>query len=212
MKRFIFVLLAASSMLSAKKLTLTHAQLDMIKKSPNNSQIAKRFISYTQMRDKIIDYSIDKKLAHVNTFFNKINSEKDNRTDNGDSWATRKEFLIRGKGDCEDYSIAKYFSLIELGVDKKCLYFAVVQISGRRALHMNLIYVETPGSVPLVLDNLNLKILPLNESIKLEPIFAFNEFANRKLSNNGLEGMTVIDWGKKNRWKELLTRVYKYNE
>jgi amino acid transporter len=42
-----------------------------------------------------------------------------------DYWMTPKEFFIKGFGDCEDYAIAKYFTLLELGVKKESLYLAV---------------------------------------------------------------------------------------
>ncbi|MDM8349520.1 transglutaminase-like cysteine peptidase [Pseudomonas sp. sp1636] len=33
-----------------------------------------------------------------------------------DYWATPIEALVKGAADCEDYSLAKYFSLRQLGV------------------------------------------------------------------------------------------------
>ena len=42
-----------------------------------------------------------------------------------DYWATPKEFLIAGYGDCEDYVIIKYFTLIKLGFDKNKLFLTI---------------------------------------------------------------------------------------
>ena len=38
-----------------------------------------------------------------------------------DYWATPIETLASNGGDCEDFSIAKYFTLRELGVAEQCL-------------------------------------------------------------------------------------------
>lgn len=42
-----------------------------------------------------------------------IKHSKDRQTNN---WKTPKEFLIDGEGVCEDFAIAKYFTLLELGI------------------------------------------------------------------------------------------------
>ena len=49
-----------------------------------------------------------------------------------DYWASPLELLTKGQGDCEDYVIAKYFSLIAAGVpsDKLRLVYVRAQIGG----------------------------------------------------------------------------------
>ena len=61
-------------------------------------------------------------LFEVNAYINKIMPY---RTDDvvygrSDYWATPSEFLTN-TGDCEDYSIIKYVSLLELGFDENRL-------------------------------------------------------------------------------------------
>lgn len=66
----------------------------------------------------------------------------------GDTWATPVELMRRG-GDCEDFAIAKYFLLIELGVAMSDLRL----VAQRGPDHMVLL-VHARGDQWLVLDNL----------------------------------------------------------
>jgi predicted transglutaminase-like cysteine proteinase len=67
----------------------------------------------------------------------------------GDAWVTPIELLRRG-GDCEDFAIAKYFLLIELGVSMSDLRL----VAQRGPDHMVLL-VHARGGEWLVLDNLS---------------------------------------------------------
>ncbi len=213
MKQIIILILIFSTLLGAKELTLTKKELNYIKESPNKSFIINRFKKFKQMREKATTLPTNKKLAYVNAFFNHILPINDATKYNYDDyWATRKEFIIEGHGDCEDYVIAKYFTLIELGINKKKLYFAVVKVKGKTTYHMNLLYLKTPKSIPLVLDNLSFKVVPFPLRKKLIPKYAFNEFSSHNLTKNGLGDNITINWGKTNKWNNLLDRVYNKNE
>jgi len=213
MKYILILLLIFTTVLSSKELILTKKEINYIKKSPKKSYIINRFKKFKQMREKASTLPTNKKLAYVNAFFNKILPINDaTKYSYDDYWATRKEFIIEGQGDCEDYVIAKYFTLIELGIKKKNLYFAVVQVKGKTSYHMNLLYLETPKSVPLVLDNLSFKVVPLPVRKKLITKFAFNEYNSHNLTKTGLGKKVNIDWGDVNKWEVLLDRVYNKNE
>lgn len=213
MKRIIILILLICSLLDSKELKLTKKDLQVIKTSPNKNYIINRFKQFKQMREKASNLTTEKKLSYVNSFFNKILPIDDETKYNSDDyWATRKEFMIEGHGDCEDYTIAKYFTLLELGISKKNLYFAVVQVKGKTSYHMNLLYLDTPTSIPLVLDNLSFKVVPLTLRTNLEPKFVFNEYDAHLLTKNGLGKKVKIDWGDVNKWELLLDRVYVRNE
>lgn len=64
------------------------------------------------------DRSLQQQLPAVNTFWNRavLQSEDSVLWSQSDYWATPLETLGRGAGDCEDYVIGKYFSLLRLGV------------------------------------------------------------------------------------------------
>ena len=57
------------------------------------------------------------RLEAINTWFNRrvIFRTDDNVGGDADHWASPLELLAAGHGDCEDYVIAKYCSLIALG-------------------------------------------------------------------------------------------------
>ena len=91
-----------------------------------------------------------------------------------DYWATPLEMLSIGGGDCEDYSIAKYFTLKELGVDEDKLRITYVKAKELNQAHMVLTYFKTKRSVPLVLDNLITEIKPASQRNDLTPVYSFN--------------------------------------
>lgn len=119
------------------------------------------------------------RLNRVNNFFNERIVFVSDRQVWGveDYWATPLEFLGRGAGDCEDFAIAKYFSLLALGVPESKLRITYVQASGHgpaNLAHMVLTYYPTPSAVPLVLDNLIAEIKPASQRPDLTPVYGFN--------------------------------------
>ncbi|MBK7656351.1 MAG: transglutaminase-like cysteine peptidase [Betaproteobacteria bacterium] len=76
-----------------------------------------------------------------------------------DYWATLLDTASKNAGDCEDFAIAKYVSLINSGMDENKLrltyVLARVQSNGKSISepHMVLAYYPDPGAEPLILDN-----------------------------------------------------------
>jgi predicted transglutaminase-like cysteine proteinase len=93
-----------------------------------------------------------------------------------DYWAKPVEFLSNDGGDCEDFSIAKYFTLRALGIgeDRLRIVYAVYQKPGFTGAHMVLAYYATPDAEPLILDNINMAVLPASSRPDLVPVFSFN--------------------------------------
>jgi predicted transglutaminase-like cysteine proteinase len=93
-----------------------------------------------------------------------------------DYWAKPLEFLSNDGGDCEDFSIAKYFTLRALGIaeDRLRIVYAVYQRQGFTGAHMVLAYYAAPDAEPLILDNLNPAVLPASARPDLVPVFSFN--------------------------------------
>ncbi len=116
------------------------------------------------------------KLKKVNDFFNQqVEFVSDSFLwGQEDYWATPLEFLAKGAGDCEDYSIAKYFTLRELGVSDKKMRITYVKALELNQAHMVLTYFPTPRAVPLVLDNLIPAIKPALKRKDLLPVYSFN--------------------------------------
>lgn len=95
-----------------------------------------------------------------------------------DYWATPAEFLGSFGGDCEDYVIAKYFALKELGVPPSRLrmVYVMAMIGRVQQPHMVLAYYPTPDATPLILDNdIRRTVQPANERSDLVPVYSFND-------------------------------------
>ena len=126
--------------------------------------------------------SEQEKLKDINEYFNrKLRFEDDLKLwGQKDYWATPIEALMKGGGDCEDYAIAKYFSLKFLGVpvSKLRITYVKARIGGAESnitqAHMVLTYYPSPEAEPLVLDNLVSEIRPASRRPDLLPIFSFN--------------------------------------
>jgi predicted transglutaminase-like cysteine proteinase len=93
-----------------------------------------------------------------------------------DYWATPAESIGSAGGDCEDYSIAKYYLLKEIGVPIERLritYVRALKLNGQA--HMVLAYYATPDAEPLLMDNLDPRVRPASERRDLEPVYSFND-------------------------------------
>ncbi|CAH0530391.1 transglutaminase-like cysteine peptidase [Vibrio hippocampi] len=132
----------------------------------------------TYWRDELSEVSQlpeRQKITRVNDFFNQMTFVDDiDFWGQTDYWATPLEFIGSRGGDCEDFTIAKYFSLIELGVPDKKLRLIYVKAIRLNQFHMVLAYYPTPTSQPLILDNLIAEIKPATQRPDLLPIYSFN--------------------------------------
>jgi predicted transglutaminase-like cysteine proteinase len=129
----------------------------------------------------VLELDDEARLAAINQFFNRRIVFTDDAPVWGvaDHWASPLEALEKGRGDCEDYAIAKYFSLIAGGVPmaKLRLVYVRAQIGGPDGIaqaHMVLAYYAQPGAEPLILDNLITDVRPASRRPDLTPVFSFN--------------------------------------
>lgn len=213
MKQTIFLILILTNFLFAYEFKLNNEDITYINNSTKKSFIINRINKYQSLKKQVVNYELIRKLSHINSFVNKILPAQDiSKNSSIDYWATPKEFLIQGHGDCEDYAITKYFTLLELGIKKENLYFAVVDIKGEKSSHMVLLYVKDKYSSPLVLDNLSFRVIPLSKRKKLIPRFAFNEVDSYKFSHDKFLKKVKINWGEEDKWNKLLNRVYNLKE
>lgn len=115
-------------------------------------------------------------LERVNHFVNRsvLHGEDRELWGEADYWATPRETLGRGRGDCEDIAIAKYFGLLRLGVASDKLRLTFVKSLELKRAHMVLAFYATPDAEPLILDNLQTQILPAHQRRDLLPVYAFN--------------------------------------
>ena len=92
-----------------------------------------------------------------------------------DYWATPAESVGSNGGDCEDFSIAKYFLLKELGIPIAKLRMTYVKATKLNQPHMVLAYYARPDAEPLVLDNLEDAVRPASQRPDLVPVYSFND-------------------------------------
>ena len=118
----------------------------------------------------------DRLLRAVNRFFNRIPSVTDlEHWGVEDYWATPSESLASNGADCEDYAIAKYFTLKELGVPIVRLRLVYAKTWKTQEAHLVLAYYPGPGADPLILDNLEGSIQPAADRPDLIPVYTFND-------------------------------------
>lgn len=152
------------------------------------------------------------KLQKVNDFFNQLRFVSDQiHWKQKDYWATPIEFLSTNGGDCEDFAIAKYFTLRELGVADKKLRLTYVKAIKLNQAHMVVSYFETPSSEPLLLDNLDKEIRLASKRRDLVPVYSFN--------GNGLwlakereQGRLVGKSSRISRWTDIVKRMQRNNQ
>jgi predicted transglutaminase-like cysteine proteinase len=112
------------------------------------------------------------KVAAVNEHVNKTRYIEDkNNFGKSDYWATPAEFFARG-GDCEDFAIAKYAMLKELGVLESQMRLAIVQDKIKNIPHAVLIVYTDNG--PMLLDNQIKKTSQVASVDRYKPIYSIN--------------------------------------
>jgi len=151
------------------------------------------------------------KLALVNAFFNRLpNLEDIDHWGRNDYWATPVELLASNGGDCEDFAIAKYFTLRHLGVAPQRLRITYVKAFLRaRGLiqpHMVLAYYATPDAEPLILDNTVPEIRPASARSDLVPVYSFNG-DGLWLARERNRCRPLEDSGSTRLWLELMQRM-----
>jgi len=147
------------------------------------------------------------RLLHaVNRFFNRIPSTTDLahwRVE--DYWATPSESLASNGADCEDYAIAKYFTLKELGVPISRLRLVYAKTWQSREAHLVLAYYPDPRSDPLILDNLQASIQSASDRPDLIPVYTFND---EDLLWPQASGSTVkLSAASNRKWKDVLDKL-----
>jgi predicted transglutaminase-like cysteine proteinase len=156
----------------------------------------------------------EEKLRRINEFFNRrIQFADDQQVWNqSDYWATPLETLARGRGDCEDFTIAKYFTLLEAGVPNQQLRLVYVKAriggpaSSLQQAHMVLAYYAAPDAEPLVLDNLITDLRPASRRPDLAPVFSFNSQGIWQ-GAGGSDPQGPGGIGRLSRWQDLLQRT-----
>lgn len=140
------------------------------------------FSAWQSMMEAIKEKSLDEKIKRVNEFFNRRITWGDDQKVWGqpDFWATPLDTLGKGMGDCEDFALAKYYTLLNIGVPVEKLRLVYVKAkngngtAGNDQAHMVLAYYQSPDAEPMIMDNMITDIRPASRRPDLQPVFSFN--------------------------------------
>lgn len=168
---------------------------------------ARRLTAWQQLMVRLAHASTEEKLKGVNNFFNQLQFVSDQiHWHQADYWATPVEFLITDGGDCEDFAIAKYYTLKSIGVPDAKMSLTYVKALRLNQAHMVLTYYPEPNAIPLVLDNLIGEIKTADKRPDLLPVYTFNG-EKLWLSKRGKRSQLVGNASRLKPWVKLQSRV-----
>lgn len=180
-------------------------------KNKYGDKVVSKISFWNNMIEEAKKSEVINKLKLVNDFFNNVQYITDiNHWQQDDYWATPMEFVGTSGGDCEDYAIAKYFTLIKVGIEESKLRLGYVKYLNKNTkfeeAHMVLLYFHRPDAIPIVLDNIvkKMEIATQREDLKL--IYSFNADGLWEAKNKGKEHVKV-GANKLLKWKSLIEKI-----
>ena len=204
-----FTIISFSSifLIASKNFNITDSQLNSIERKYGSSAKT-RVEAWDSMIESSKNESLLNKIKNVNDFFNQITYKTDAaHWKQKDYWATPFEFMGTGAGDCEDYAIAKYFSLVKLGIpdDKLRITYVIYKKTNSRfeQAHMVLTYYHKTGAEPVILDNINRRLELASKRDDLKPVYSFNASGLWQAKN---KGDTRVGDNNLKSWKNLIGR------
>ena len=205
---FIATASLAVTIVAAPGLSVKMSEAQIVKLGKKYGAMAERRLrAWQNLIQDIQHFDEDEKLHRVNKFFNQLLFVDDiKHWGKKDYWASPVEFLITNGGDCEDFSIAKYYTLRQVGVPIEKLSIAYVKALRLNQAHMVLTYYPKPSATPLVLDNLIGEIKPANRRTDLQHVYSFNA-DNLWLSKKGKRSTLVGTSDQLKPWVQLQSRM-----
>lgn len=174
---------------------------------PASPQAQRRITAWQQLLLQLRNADEQTQLHAVNQFFNdKLRYTEDiDAWHDVDYWATPIESLRKGEADCEDYAIAKYFTLRQLGISEDKLRITYVKALRYNRAHMVLTWYLTPEAIPLVLDSLTNTISPATQRMDLLPVYSFNNHGLWLPGNQN--NKRVGDSKRLSRWQQVFIKM-----
>jgi predicted transglutaminase-like cysteine proteinase len=147
------------------------------------------------------------KLQIANDFINQLEFTNDiDLWGQEDYWATPLQMLSLNAGDCEDFSIAKYFTLREMGIPAERMRLTYVKALKLDQAHMVLTYYPAPDADPLILDNLDDEIRSSSDREDLLPVYSFNGNSLWLAKSRGVD-QRVGRPERLSRWQGVIARI-----
>ena len=163
--------MTAPDVFNSVALPIAHTTLDRRWKKVENGPVGASASTYAASlggRDAMA------KLIAVNHYVNSRVSFVDDIKQYGvaDLWTSAAQTLSRGRGDCEDYAIAKMQMLRRAGFAEKDLYLTILHDALRRADHA--VLVARADNRLVVLDNGTDRLIDSFEMVDYHPIVTFS--------------------------------------
>lgn len=170
------------------------------------------YAAWKRMLDDALTAAPLDQLARVNDHFNRQIRVGDGARLWGRTnyWAAPGEVLGQGHGDGADIAIAKYFTLLALGMpaDKLRLVYVTVRASARDASagapHLVLAYYVTPDAEPMLLDTRDTRLLPAGARKDLRPGYSFNSLG---VWDETARAVAADGAGRPALWDDVLRRA-----
>lgn len=163
--------MTAPDVFNSVALPIGHTTLDRRWKKVANGPVGVKSAAYAS---GLTGRSAMEKLVAVNHYVNSRVSFVDDIRQYGvaDLWTSAAQTLSRGRGDCEDYAIAKLQLLRRAGFAEKDLYLVILRDALRRADHA--VLVARADNRLLVLDNGTDRLVDSFEMVDYHPIVTFS--------------------------------------
>ena len=172
---------------------------------------ASRLRQWRELVGQIHGMHEERRVELVNRYFNRIPNKTDlEHWGREDYWASPLEMLLANGGDCEDFALAKYFTLRAAGVPNERLRVTYVRAwiarENRMESHMVLAYYPFPDADPLILDNLVAEVRPASARADLTPTMGFNAEGLWSAKQRGQAGR-LGEVTRIGHWNDLLQRM-----
>ncbi|RPI66482.1 MAG: hypothetical protein EHM38_10075 [Geobacteraceae bacterium] len=155
-------------------MAMSETQLDAMNHcNPGQGSCPEEMLFWKKILQEARDLPFLEQLKSVNAYFNGWPYRRDiDAYGVSEYWASPLEFLQKS-GDCEDYSIAKYFALKQLGVPVEQM--SIVLLIDAVSDSQHAVLVVSNGQDSYVLDNLSDLLLPQEKYAHYLPLYSVNE-------------------------------------
>ena len=201
---FLLMVLSFSKHSFASKNEFLLSQANQKINVQHDIQTTKRLNAWEKLVFHNLDKNAEEKLKLVNDFFNQMEwVEDEDLWNEKDYWATPIESLIKNAGDCEDFSIAKYYTLLAMDIPEEQLKITYVKLDNQQG-HMVLFYYPTYSAEPLILDNMSNEIKTKSQRTDIRFMFSFNHdgFWLDSNKNSKPNEKNII-----NQWADMINRI-----
>jgi predicted transglutaminase-like cysteine proteinase len=162
-----------NTILGSLSVAIQHTPLDAAWARVNGRQPSRRLRRTLTATGALGVGDRQKQISMVNAWVNnKITYAEDSKLyRKADYWASARETLQRGAGDCEDFAIAKMELLMAMGISRDQLRLVVARDLVRNADHAVLVVSLPEGAV--LLDNATDRLLDARMANDYRPIMSF---------------------------------------